>query len=265
MILGKIYNLIAKIFDGIFTFLIFIVNLLIGIAGSIRQIISIFSMFLILFLLFPFLFAILLTNKYFLGVLLFMILTPWVGGILNEYFNKIRYVTSQYFYDRAKLRLEGINEVKGSLSDYSTFYDRKKEEERLREEERQRREYERRAREQQKIWEELFRQFYNQTGGGYYQTGNRQSGGYNQNTSYNSNVYNPTSDFIEKYEKSCLELGIKPTSDEIAIKKAYREMAKKYHPDVNKDAKSTEKFQRINEANEFLSGSNIERYKQLKK
>ena len=37
------------------------------------------------------------------------------------------------------------------------------------------------------------------------------------------------------------------------IKKAYRRLARKYHPDVNKDAGAEEKFKEINAAYEILS------------
>ena len=43
----------------------------------------------------------------------------------------------------------------------------------------------------------------------------------------------------------------KATSDE--IKKAYRKLARKYHPDVNKDASAVDKFKEINAAYEVLS------------
>lgn len=41
-------------------------------------------------------------------------------------------------------------------------------------------------------------------------------------------------------------------SDETVIKKAYRTLSKKYHPDVNKDPNATDYFQKINEAYSFL-------------
>lgn len=48
-------------------------------------------------------------------------------------------------------------------------------------------------------------------------------------------------------------LGISKGADEAAIKKAYRQMAKKYHPDVNKEPDAAEKFKEVNEAYEILS------------
>ena len=48
-----------------------------------------------------------------------------------------------------------------------------------------------------------------------------------------------------------LEVNENATADE--IKKAYRKLARKYHPDVNKDAGAEEKFKEINAAYEVLS------------
>ncbi|MGB9674564.1 MAG: DnaJ domain-containing protein, partial [Nanopusillaceae archaeon] len=47
-------------------------------------------------------------------------------------------------------------------------------------------------------------------------------------------------------------LGVNRNSSKEDIKKAYRDLAKKYHPDVNKDPQSTEKFKKITEAYEHL-------------
>ena len=49
-------------------------------------------------------------------------------------------------------------------------------------------------------------------------------------------------------------LGIQKGADASAIKKAYRKMAKKYHPDANPgDKEAEEKFKEVNEAYEVLS------------
>lgn len=51
-------------------------------------------------------------------------------------------------------------------------------------------------------------------------------------------------------------LGVSKTASADEIKKAYRNLARKYHPDVNKEAGSTEKFKEINEAYQTLSDPN---------
>lgn len=49
-------------------------------------------------------------------------------------------------------------------------------------------------------------------------------------------------------------LGIDKNASEADIKKAYRKLARKYHPDLNpNDKESEKKFQELNEANEVLS------------
>ena len=49
-------------------------------------------------------------------------------------------------------------------------------------------------------------------------------------------------------------LGVAKTATQDEIKKTYRELAKKYHPDRNRGNKAAEdKFKDINEANEVLS------------
>ncbi|WP_237155053.1 DnaJ C-terminal domain-containing protein [Oryzibacter oryziterrae] len=51
-------------------------------------------------------------------------------------------------------------------------------------------------------------------------------------------------------------LGVPKSADEAAIKKAYRKLAKQYHPDTNKaDPKSKEKFAEVNQAYEIVGDS----------
>lgn len=59
-------------------------------------------------------------------------------------------------------------------------------------------------------------------------------------------------------------LGVKRDATTAEIKSAYRKLARKYHPDVNKEADSTERFKDINEAYEVLSdATKRSRYDQL--
>ncbi|MFE0427576.1 DnaJ domain-containing protein, partial [Streptomyces sp. NPDC058953] len=60
-----------------------------------------------------------------------------------------------------------------------------------------------------------------------------------------------TKDFVEKdYYKV---LGVPKDATEAEIKKAYRKLAREYHPDANKnDTKAEERFKEISEANDVL-------------
>ncbi|MDB5207861.1 MAG: hypothetical protein JWR72_2936 [Flavisolibacter sp.] len=57
-------------------------------------------------------------------------------------------------------------------------------------------------------------------------------------------------EFIDYYKI----LGLDKTASDEDIKKAYRKLARKHHPDLNpKDKEANKKFQQVNEANEVLS------------
>ena len=57
-------------------------------------------------------------------------------------------------------------------------------------------------------------------------------------------------DFIDYYKV----LGVPKTASDDDIKKAYRKLARKHHPDLNpNDEEASKKFQQLNEANEILS------------
>ena len=59
-------------------------------------------------------------------------------------------------------------------------------------------------------------------------------------------------------------LGVERNADQESIKKAFRRMAAKYHPDRNQDKGAEERFKEINEANEVLSDpTKRARYDQL--
>lgn len=87
---------------------------------------------------------------------------------------------------------------------------------------------------------------------GSYDTGSYQNGGFVNDLG-----------FKEKYQKACDTLGVSYTSDQYEIKLAYRKLAKKFHPDISTDPNATEKFQKINDAYDFLSSENINKYKNM--
>ncbi|MEW7289988.1 DnaJ C-terminal domain-containing protein [Aquimarina sp. 2304DJ70-9] len=70
-------------------------------------------------------------------------------------------------------------------------------------------------------------------------------------------------EFIDYYKI----LGVSKNASEADIKKAYRKLARKYHPDLNpNDKKAEQKFKEINEANEVLSDpENRKKYDQYGK
>tara|TARA_R110002124_G_scaffold209664_4_gene376208 strand:- start:337 stop:1233 length:897 start_codon:yes stop_codon:yes gene_type:complete len=70
-------------------------------------------------------------------------------------------------------------------------------------------------------------------------------------------------DYIDYYKV----LGLTKNATEADIKKAFRKLARKYHPDVNPDDKAAEtKFKEVNEANEVLgSPENRKKYDQYGK
>ncbi len=69
------------------------------------------------------------------------------------------------------------------------------------------------------------------------------------NSEFNINKSEFPMAFIDYYKV----LGIDRSATQADIRKAYRRLAKQYHPDINKDdPKAQERFQEINEANEVL-------------
>lgn len=178
--------------------------------------------------------------------ILFLILVPILGTKLISYLKYIKYMVTEFLFDRADYLIEGkINEF-SSFNEYGNKY--KKMEEEKRNKERQRRQAE-----QQKEWEARFRQW-NQQQGQYYQ-GSRDG--------YQQGYANPAIDFKSKYETSCDLLGIGYDTDKYEAKLAYRKKAKEYHPDINNSPNATEMFQKVNDAYEFLSDDNINRYKNM--
>ena len=204
----------------------------------------------------------LLFNPIVLLLILFFVVFPILGTKFVSYLKYIRYTITEYLFDRASYLIDGISYQFQSFNEYGDKY-RRMEEEKWREEQ------ERRRAQQQREWEERFRQWYE------YQNSQRRTGGYGrqggyywhgQNAGYGGQqtYADPTIEFKEKYERSCDLLGVGYNADKYEIKLAYRKKAKKYHPDLNKSPDATKKFQEINEAYEFLSDGNIERYQSMR-
>ena len=60
------------------------------------------------------------------------------------------------------------------------------------------------------------------------------------------------------------ELGVNPDSDPSTIKKAYRGLCMKWHPDKNNSPEAKEKFQQINSAYSILSNkTSREKYQKM--
>src|SRR5947208_893951 len=55
-----------------------------------------------------------------------------------------------------------------------------------------------------------------------------------------------------KYKDYYKILGVERGASDEEVKKAYRKLARKYHPDVSKEANAKEKFQEVSEAYETL-------------
>ena len=199
--------------------------------------------------------TILLRNPIALPLLFLIMIFPVIGAISIVYLKYIKYITTKYLFHLAEHLMDSEKVQYRSFGEF-------KEDFRRAEEERIRREQERR-RQQQRQWEERFRQWHQQSGGwqGTYQRG--YSGGYGSQGGFGPTGGNPYEEFKKKYRESCEILGVSEEADQYRIKLAYRKKAKEFHPDVNKDPQATQKFQKINEAYEFLNEDNIQRYQRM--
>lgn len=246
-ILRGIGNLIGFILDVLIGITGIIVSLTISIGRGILGLLGLGGCLLILMLFGPLGLIILLNPTVFLTIM-FLIIVPILGTKLISYLKYIKYTMTEYLFDRADYFIDGKENEFKSFNEYSNNYKRM-------EEEKRNRERQQRQEQQQREWEERFRQWNQQQQGGYYQS---RSGGYQQPYA------NPTIDFKNQYEKSCDILGIGYDTDKYEVKLAYRKKAKKYHPDINSAANATQMFQQVNDAYEFLSDDNINRYKSMK-
>ena len=258
---GKFILGLSKVLDvilgAIVTGLSYIVNLLSSISVFL-VLIGIAFLTLGSFLL-PLVLIFLLSNPVFWLIIFVFFIVPFLGKKFISFLRYINYSLCEYLNDYGNFLL-GNNKGYSSFKEYKRKYERDQEEQYERErEERQRRE--------QEEWERRFNAFneYFSNQGGYYggYQGYQGYQGYYQNAGAS---YDPYSDFKNKFENACRVLEFNTFDiDYYQVKLQYRKLAKKYHPDLNRDTDTTEKFQEINSAFEFLTEENIKRYNQMKR
>ena len=250
---GKVVYSVGKVLSLIFDLFIVIaqitVNLVVGIAKGFAALIGMGGC-LILFLLFGPFGLLALFNPITILVILFFIIFPILGQVFISFLKYWRYIITEYLFDLGSYLMDGKGKHT-SFREYGNKYQRM-------EEERIRQEREKRQQQQQREWEERFKQWQN-----YQRQGGQQwhsQGSYGGQQTY----VNPMTEFKQKYKDSCDKLGLPYDTDKYQVKLAYRKKAKEYHPDINKSPDATSKFQEINDAYEFLSDENIERYKNMR-
>lgn len=201
--------------------------------------------------------SLLLRNPGVLFLAALIMIFPILGAISIVYLKYFKYVVTNYLFHLSSYLM---GEEKLQYRRFRAF----KEDFRKAEEEKARKERQRRY-EQQRQWEERFRQW-NQQNAGWGRGGHQGSfgGGYGGQGGFGHTGGNPYDAFKKKYQESCEILGVSDQADQYRIKLAYRKKAKEFHPDVNKHPEATQQFQKINEANEFLTEENIKRYQQIK-
>ncbi len=254
--IGNILYGIASLISIIFDFLISIISTIVifvrTIARGLGALLGMGGCLLIFLFAGPF--GILaLFNPVVIVTILFFIIFPILGNKFISYLKYIKYIVTEYLYDRSDHLISGKQSKFRSFNEYGNKY-------KDMENEKRRKEQERRRAEEQRQWEERFKQWHQYQSTNF---GSRQGYGGGPGPGYGNTYMDPTTDFKNKYEKSCRLLGLDYDTDKYEVKLAYRKKAKENHPDLNKAPDATKKFQEINEAYEFLSDGNIDRYKSM--
>lgn len=256
---GKTFLAIGKTIDVVFDILIKILMVLMdltkGLSRIIVGILGAVGLLLVGFLFLP-MFLLVLFNIPIVIALILLALLPVLAKSLVKEFSYLQEVLTEYFYDKADEILDDKKARFKTLREYKEEYKRREYEEFER---RQRQAYEEQRRREEEFNKRIFEEFFgNFTGGNF-------GGGYSSG-GYNTGGQGPSSmgyGFKDMYEKSCDVLEVPYSSDFNTIKTAYRKKAKEYHPDINKSEGATEMFQKVNNAYEFLTEENVNRYRSM--
>lgn len=257
--LGTILSAIASFVDFSYQIIEKVIKFIVNSADAIKSIFLPLIIFIVIgMFIFPPLALLLFTE---LGSILFIVFIlllfiSILGKAFLNWFKKIKYAQIKYLKDLARYKKEKSNPNK-SYSFYKDDYDRIQRE---KFEEDLRREAEARRKRQQ-AQEEQWRRFFEENFGGYGGSYDGNFGG--QGGSYNRNQGSPFTSFKQQYENACDVLGVQYSSDFQTIKSKYRQLAKKYHPDLSTEKNAEEMFKKVNNAFDFLSEENVRRYKTM--
>lgn len=198
-------------------------------------------------------------------VLVFLLVifgVPMLGRSFISLLQYGQYVSTEYLFDYADYLKKGKSRKFRSFGEYGAKYIRM-------EQEKQERAQRARREAEQRMWEERFRAWYEQSGGQTYYGTRDPYGRYAGQGQYRrpggQQTQNPYEDFVARYQNATRILGVPLDTDEYQVKLQYRKLAKQLHPDVNPSADATKKFQELSDAYDFLSKENIERYKSMTK
>lgn len=275
---GHVFYGMAVALDAVFGGVIAILDTIVILTESLRR--SLAQLLaaggcLLLFLLLNPLGMLFLLRPEVLTFLFVIFVVPMLGRTFISLLKYGQYVVTEYFFDYADFLKSGKTRKFQRFGEYGARYIRK-------EQERMQREQEARRAAEQRMWEERFRQWYAQQAEAqrqYREQYRGQQGGYGPYGPFGpfgpgqrpggagssqGGFTNPYDDFVSKYERSAKILGVPTDTDEYQVKLAYRKLAKQYHPDVNSAPDATKRFQEINDAYDFMSKDNMERYKRIR-
>lgn len=257
---GKFLHGLATLIGTIFAVLINFMNILVMTFEGIRSLLAlVFMVGCSTFIFLPTL-LLFLPAKVWYAIFIILVI-PVLGPKFISILRYGNYVLTEWMYDRANYLITGERVGFENISDYSEKYRIDQERERQRQAEEEAR---RRQEQMYDYFEDLFGNFT------YYDTrdfnqgdfGGFSGGSYGGYQNYGGgNPYVNDLGFKERYENATSKLGVPLNTDIYDVKLAYRKLAKKYHPDLNKEPGAKEKFQEINDAYEFLSEENIKKYK----